>query len=91
MTNNTLTKVGLGKRNKAQASVYAHGVQVTNIASNVFEKSAPIKIEHTVGEPITAITDNTFDATQAPSVKELRVAGPHTATIKNNNVLNKVN
>lgn len=91
MTNNTLTKVGLGKRNKAQASVYAHGVQVTNIASNVFEKSAPIKIEHTVGEPITAITDNTFDATQAPSVKELRVVGPHTATIKNNNVLNKVN
>lgn len=89
MSNNTLTNVGLGKRNKEQASVYAHGVQVSNITNNEFKKSAVIKVKHTVGEPKTAITNNKFDATKAPSVKELRVSGPHTAIIKNNNVLNK--
>ena len=89
MSNNTLNNVGLGKRNKEQASVYVHGVQVTNIKSNEFIKSAPLVVEHTVGEPKTEISNNTFNATQSPSVKELRVAGPHTAVIKNNNVLNK--
>ncbi|GEB72340.1 alginate lyase [Pseudoalteromonas carrageenovora] len=89
MSNNTLNNVGLGKRNKEQASVYVHGVQVTNIKSNKFIKSAPLVVEHTVGEPKTEISNNTFNATQSPSVKELRVAGPHTAVIKNNNVLNK--
>ncbi|KTF13882.1 polysaccharide lyase 6 family protein [Pseudoalteromonas sp. H103] len=89
MSNNTLNNVGLGKRNKEQASVYVHGVQVTNIKSNKFIKSAPVVVEHTVGEPKTEISNNTFNATQSPSVKELRVAGPHTAVIKNNNVLNK--
>lgn len=89
MSNNTLNNVGLGKRNKEQASVYVHGVQVTNIKSNKFIKSAPVVVEHTVGEPKTEISNNTFNATQSPSVKELRVSGPHTAVIKNNNVLNK--
>ncbi len=89
MSNKTLNNVGLGKRNKEQASVYVHGVQVTNIKSNKFIKSAPVVVEHTVGEPKTEISNNTFNATQSPSVKELRVAGPHTAVIKNNNVLNK--
>lgn len=89
MTNNTLNNVGLGKRNKEQASIYVHGVQVTNIKDNKFVKSAPIVVEHTVGEPKTEISGNTFDATKAPSVKELRVKGPHTAVLKNNNILNK--
>ncbi|MBB1291567.1 polysaccharide lyase 6 family protein [Pseudoalteromonas sp. SR41-4] len=87
MTNNTLTNVGLGKRNKSNASVYLHGVQVTNIDSNTFVKSAPIVIEHTVGEPNTMIINNTFDSTDEPSVTELRAAGPHTATLKNNKII----
>ena len=89
MTNNRLSNVGLGKRNKSNASIYLHGVQVTNISKNTFAQSAPIVIEHTVGEPITQITDNTFDATLQPSITELRVAGPHTAILKNNNIINK--
>ena len=84
MVNNKLNNVGLGKRNKEHDSVYVHGVQVTNIKDNTFVKSAPIVIEHTVGEPKTEITNNTFDKTNVPSVKELIVAGPHTALIKNN-------
>ncbi|MBQ4800537.1 alginate lyase [Pseudoalteromonas sp. MMG006] len=89
MSNNTLNNVGLGKRNKEQASVYVHGVQVTNISDNQFVESAPIVVEHTVGEPKTQILNNTFNATKSPSVKELRVKGPHTAIIKNNKTTNK--
>ena len=88
MINNTLKNVGFGARNKAQASIYVHGVQVTNIKENEFVKSAPIVVEHTVGEPKTEISNNTFNATKTPNVKELIVNGPHTAVLKNNNVLN---
>ena len=86
MANNTLNNVGLGKRNKTKASMYLHGVQVTAISNNNITSSAPIKVEHTVGEPITVISNNVFNQTQAPSVKELRVKGPHTATLSNNTI-----
>ena len=88
MTNNSLNNVGLGKRNKRNASIFLHGVQVTNINKNTFVNSAPVIVEHTVGEPKTSIINNTFDSTDEPSVTELRVAGPHTATLKNNKVIN---
>lgn len=93
MTGNQLHNVGFGKRNKSQSSLYLHGVQVTNIAHNNIVQSAPINIEHTVGEPQTAITDNVFKATKAPKVTELRVKalrekGQHTAMIKNNKLVN---
>ena len=88
MTDNTLLNVGLGKRNKSKSSVYLHGVQVTNIDNNTFVKSAPITIEHSVGEPNTTIVNNIFDGTAEPRVKELGVTGPHTATLKNNQVIN---
>ncbi len=84
MERNTLKNIGLGKRNKSHASLFLHGVQVTNIDQNEVIKSAPIVIEHTVGEPSTRINNNRFADTSAPSVKELRVEGPHTAIIENN-------
>ncbi len=89
MTHNTLNNVGLGKRNKANASLYVHGVQVTSIKNNRFVQSAPIVVEHTVGEPKTTITNNTFDVENALSITELRVSGPHTADVNNNKVLAK--
>ena len=88
MSNNQLNNVGLGKRNKRQASLYLHGVQVTNITNNKILNSAPIMVEHTVGEPQTLIANNEFNATKGPSVKELRVKGPHTALIRNNHAIN---
>lgn len=88
MVNNQLQNVGFGKRNKSDASVYLHGVQVANISDNLIKESAPLLVEHTVGEPKTVITGNTFEATDAPDVKELRVKGPHTAEISNNNIKN---
>ena len=84
MERNTLKNVGLGNRNKSMSSLFLHGVQVTNVDQNSVLNSAPISIEHTVGEPITRIQNNRFTETPAPLVKELRVAGPHTAIIVNN-------
>lgn len=86
MSKNNLTNVGLGKRNKSKSSVYLHGVQVTDIENNTIVASAPITVEHTVGEPQTVINNNVFESTAGPSVTELRVKGPHTAKLTNNKV-----
>lgn len=82
--NNTVKNAGKGKRNKRKGSVYLHGVQVTDMEANTFESSAPVVVEHTVGEPKTVISNNTFIDTPAPSVEELRVEGSHTAILNNN-------
>ncbi|WP_296045112.1 polysaccharide lyase 6 family protein [uncultured Alteromonas sp.] len=87
MTGNTVDTAGNGKRNKRNASLFLHGVQVTNIANNEVRHSAPVKVEHTVGEPITSITNNVFEDTSAPQVEELRMPGPHTATLHNNRIV----
>jgi poly(beta-D-mannuronate) lyase len=84
MSGNVLNNVGKGKRNKNAASVYLHGVQVAQISENKLVDSAPVDIEHTVGEPITAVTKNEFVKTLAPKVVELHASGPHTAKLLNN-------
>ena len=80
-----LSNVGRGAKNASAASVYLHGVQVANISGNRFAGSAPIKVEHTVGEPITRITNNHFADTAAPEVVELfYVSDSHKAIIDGN-------
>ncbi|MGB3167210.1 MAG: polysaccharide lyase 6 family protein [Alteraurantiacibacter sp.] len=59
----------------ADASLMLHGVQRTEIASNLFENSAPIAITHTVGVPITAVRANSFRGTPAPLLIELDYPG----------------
>lgn len=88
MAGNKLNQVGHGKRNKNKSSLYLHGVQVADILQNTLVTSAPIIIEHTVGEPITLIKGNHFDMTQPPAVTELNVEGPHTAVIEDNKTVN---
>ncbi|WP_218354820.1 polysaccharide lyase 6 family protein [Alteromonas lipotrueiana] len=85
-SDNTVSNTGKGKRNKTSASLYLHGVQVTTVSNNQFSRSAPLVVEHTVGEPQTTIKDNTFNATPAPEIKELQAEGPHTATLQNNQI-----
>lgn len=85
MNNNKLKNVGNGKRNKSNASLYLHGVQVTNIDENTVADSSMIKVEHTVGEPKTSIKNNQLS--QEASVVELRVSGPHTAHVMNNTII----
>ncbi|MDG1751120.1 MAG: alginate lyase, partial [Thalassotalea sp.] len=87
MSNNQLNTIGEGKRNKTKASLFLHGVQVTNVINNTLANSAPIIVEHTVGEPITSIVNN--ELSQEVSVVELRVSGPHTADLSNNKIVNK--
>jgi poly(beta-D-mannuronate) lyase len=84
MNDNVLKNIGRGGRNKSAASVRLHGVQVSQISENKLFDSAPIDIEHTVGEPVTAVTNNVFTNTTAPKVVELRAKGPHTAKLLNN-------
>jgi len=52
--------IGADKRNKSKSSLLLHGVQVTNISGNTFKDSRPFIVNHTVGEPKTKITKNTF-------------------------------
>jgi poly(beta-D-mannuronate) lyase len=73
-----------GKRNKAAASIKVHGTQVTLISKNTFTDSSTIVVEHTVGEPITAITHNTFNQTDLPNVVELHAPMPHSADVNHN-------
>ena len=84
LTDSTLTNVGNGKRNKSKASVFLHGVQVTDIKNNRFEASPPFIFNHTVGEPKTKVTDNVFLNVGDPVVTELNSGLPPTAMIENN-------
>ena len=84
MQGNVLNNVGGGKRNKKGASVYLHGVQVSDIKENEFIDASSIVIEHTVGEPITKVVTNTFSNTPMPKIEEQFTRGPHTALLENN-------
>ncbi|MBR9909368.1 MAG: alginate lyase [Gammaproteobacteria bacterium] len=84
LTGSTLDKVGSKSQHKA--SMYLHGVQVANIANNTFKHSAPIRVAHTVGEPITKIVKNDFAATPAPVVAELNSSQENTAIILDNQI-----
>lgn len=86
LTDSTLRKVGYGKRNKSNASIHLHGVQVAHISGNTFENSEPFLINHTVGEPKTQVVDNTFINTQLPNNYELNSELEPTAVIENNRV-----
>ncbi|MGO2012273.1 MAG: polysaccharide lyase 6 family protein [Pseudoalteromonas sp.] len=68
---NNFNKVSLGKRNKHGTLAWLHGVQVSNIKNNTFNDTAAILVEHTVGEPKTQISNNTYDGTAKPSIIEL--------------------
>lgn len=84
MTGSSLKNIGGNKRNKTGASILLHGVQVTDMSDNVFDAARPIKINHTVGEPKTVITKNTFIATPDIEVAELNSAFENTAVIEKN-------
>jgi len=84
MSDNSLSNVGNGNRNKAEAAVRLQGVQVTSIKGNEFKNTPAINIIHTVGEPRTRIEKNRFVATPAPTVVELNSDQENTAIIVDN-------
>ena len=79
-----LVGVGKGGKNKSGASLYLHGVQVATIENNELVDSAPVKVAHTVGEPVTRIVGNTFVATPTPEVVELHSEQENTAFVSDN-------
>lgn len=85
-SNNTVSNVGGGKRNKLGASIYLHGVQDTDLLNNTFSDTQVITIDHTVGEPQTLIENNTFTKVSLPVVTEVFTKGESTAVFKANSV-----
>ena len=83
-TENNVLNSSQGKRNKTLSSLMLHGAQVAQINQNSFANSLPIKVEHTVGEPITEVINNEFSKTAMPNIVELHAPMPHTATVQNN-------
>jgi poly(beta-D-mannuronate) lyase len=83
-TNNAVTNVGDGKRNKTKASIFLLGVQQTLLQDSNFDNTMPVIIDHTVGEPRTQILNNTFTKTSLPVVSETFAKGPSTATVIGN-------
>ncbi|MXW72626.1 MAG: alginate lyase [Chromatiales bacterium] len=66
-----LDSVGHNARNKTASSVRLLGVQVADIHDNEFINSLPIRVTHTVGDPITRIGGNRFAGTPEPIVGEI--------------------
>jgi len=89
LVDSKLTNVGKGKRNKSNASIHIHGVQVTDISGNTFKDSKPFLINHTVGEPKTRVIDNKFVNTPLPENFELNSGLKPTAVVENNQVKNQ--
>ena len=85
LSGSELRNVGKGSKNKSASSIYLHGVQVTTIKDNVFVDSAPIKLNHTVGEPVSKVLNNSFVSTPGPEVRELNSGKENTAIISDNN------
>lgn len=60
---NEFVNTGLGKRNKSGASLKFHGVQKLHISNSNWNKSAPLELHLTNGEPITVIKDSVMKDT----------------------------
>ena len=57
---------------------------MTRIQQSEIANSPAISVLHTVGEPVTSVSDNTFISTTAPTVVELNSDKKDTASINNN-------
>ena len=70
LRSSSLASVGHGSRNKSGASIRLLGVQATDIFDNVFADSQPVRVIHTVGDPVTRLGDNRFEDTPEPMIHE---------------------
>jgi poly(beta-D-mannuronate) lyase len=70
ISGNALTGVGKAATNGSGASINLHGVQTARVSRNALAKSAPVRVVHTVGTPITSITENSYVETAEPVLLE---------------------
>jgi len=61
---NEFINIGHGKRNKSGASLKFHGVQKLTISDSSWNKSAPLHLHLTNGEPITLVKDVVMNGTE---------------------------
>ena len=87
MTDSRVINVGKGSKNKSGAAILLHGVQVTDIAGNAWNQSAPITINHTVGEPQTRVVNNQFETNNHLQIRELNSQKKSTAVVAGNRIL----
>ena len=70
LRSSSLASVGNGSRNKSGSSIRLLGVQATDIFDNVFADSQPVRVIHTVGDPVTRLGGNRFEGTPEPIIEE---------------------
>lgn len=70
LRSSSMDSVGNGSRNKSAASIRLLGVQATDIFDNVFADSQPVRVIHTVGDPVTRLGGNRFEGTPDPIIRE---------------------
>ena len=70
LRSSSLESVGNGSRNKSAAAIRLLGVQAADIFDNSFVDSQPVRVIHTVGDPVTRLGDNRFEATPDPVIRE---------------------
>lgn len=75
ISGNALANVGKASTNGSGAAMHLHGVQTAVISGNAVAGSAPLRIVHTVGTPVTSIIGNSFSDTPAPVFEELVFEG----------------
>lgn len=74
ISGNALSDVGKSGASDA-SSIILHGVQTARIERNAFADTAPLRIIHTVGTPVSAVVENSFSGTPAPIFTELNYEG----------------
>ncbi|MXP31395.1 alginate lyase [Erythrobacter jejuensis] len=84
IANNALANVGKAPTNGSGAAIHLHGVQTARVARNALAESAPLRVVHTVGTPVTAVIGNSFAQTPAPVLEELIFEGAPRVDLEGN-------
>ena len=71
MQGNELDDVGQSRRNRVSASIALHGVQTATITDNVLNRSRPMRVVRTVGDPRIMINRNHFTETPPPVLESV--------------------
>jgi len=81
---NQIAGSGLAPTNGSGASLNLHGVQTALVEGNQVAGSAPFRVVHTVGTPVTTLSENQFAGTPEFVLEELNFGGDHRAELTGN-------
>ena len=81
---NQIAGSGLAPTNGSGSSLNLHGVQTALVESNQVAGSAPFRVVHTVGTPVTTLSGNQFTGTPDFVLEELHFDGDHRAELSDN-------